>query len=340
MFDVVPFPTSLSADPMTPRVVFFAPPSLTPLDLIGPLQVFHAVESVGGPAYQIEVCGLTKSLPLAGNLHLSNLVSYREIELGPDDILIMTGFSSDPAQALQFLKKHRPLFAWIRRCWETGATICSVCTGSHLLAEAGILDGAACATHWSAVDDLQRRYPKIEVRRGILFVQSGNILTSAGVASGIDLAIHLLSLRHGPKLAFEVSRFLVIYLRRSGEFEQESVYLQFRNHLDDIVHRAQSILIEKLDRPPSLELLAEQVGSSTRNLSRRFRRTLGFSVGTYLQELRLERAHTLLREKGSKVDDIAKACGFSGPRQLRNLYQRRFGRSPRNRAHTVRAVAG
>jgi transcriptional regulator GlxA family with amidase domain len=117
------------------------------------------------------------------------------------------------------------------------------------------------------------------------------------------------------------------------------VYLQYRNHLDDLVHRAQTILIEKLDRPPSLDRLAEQVGASARNLSRRFRRSIGLSIGEYLQKLRLERARTLLQEEGSKVDDVARACGFSGPRQLRNLFQQRLGRSPRDRVQSVRAGA-
>jgi transcriptional regulator GlxA family with amidase domain len=210
------------------------------------------------------------------------------------------------------------------------ATVCSVCTGAFLLAEAGILDGLACATHWADADLLQQRYPRIKVRKGVLFVQEGNIFTSAGIASGIDLAIHLIGLRYGEKLAFQVARSLVIYLRRSGGFQQESVYLQYRNHLDDIVHRAQSILIESLDSPPSLDRLAKVVGASQRNLSRRFRRSLDLSVGEYLRELRLERARSLLREAGSKVEDVAKACGFKGSRQLRNLYHARFGRSPRD----------
>jgi transcriptional regulator GlxA family with amidase domain len=317
-------------NPGSTRVVFFAPPGVTPLDLIGPLQVFGIAAYLGGPAYRIEVCALTESMPVAGNLHFSNLLSYEQVELGPDDVLFVAGCKAERLHAPEFLREQRPLFEWIRRSWRSGATICSICTGAYLLAEAGILDGVACATHWSDVDDLQRRYPKIEVRRGILFVQAGNVFTSAGIASGIDLAIHLLGLWHGPKLAFEVARFLVVYLRRTGDFEQESVYLQYRNHLDDLVHRAQSMLIERLDRPPSLDELAEQVGASTRNLSRRFRHSLGLSVGEYLRELRLERARAMLLEEGSKVDDVARACGFTGPRQLRNLYQQRFGRSPRD----------
>jgi transcriptional regulator GlxA family with amidase domain len=326
-------------DPMKSRVIFFAPPGLIALDLIGPLQAFQAAEHFGGTPYRIEVCAITGSLPIAGNLHFSNLLPYQEIEIGPDDILFVAGCSTKPLHSPQFLQEHRALFDWIRRSWQNGATICSVCTGSYLLAEAGILDGLVCATHWGDVDDLQRRYPKIEVRRGILFVQSGNIFTSAGVASGIDLAIHILGLRHGPKVAFEVARFLVIYLRRSGDFEQDSVYLQYRNHLDDVVHRAQTILIERLDRPPGIAALATEVGSSPRNLSRRFRRSLSLSIGEYLRELRLERARTLLQEPGSKVDDVAKACGFTGARQLRNLYQQRFGQSPRGPVHKMSAGA-
>jgi transcriptional regulator GlxA family with amidase domain len=317
-------------NPGSTRIVFFAPPGVTPLDLIGPLQVFRTAGLIGGPSYRIEVCALTESIPVEGNLHFSNLLSYEQVELGPDDVLFVAGCKVERLHSPHFLREQRPLFEWIRRSWRSGATICSICTGAYLLAEAGILDGVACATHWSDVDDLQRRYPKIEVRRGILFVQAGNVFTSAGIASGIDLAIHLLGLWHGPKLAFEVARFLVVYLRRTGDFEQESVYLQYRNHLDDLVHRAQSMLIERLDRPPSLDELAEQVGASTRNLSRRFRHSLGLSVGEYLRELRLERARAMLLEEGSKVDDVARACGFTGPRQLRNLYQQRFGRSPRD----------
>jgi transcriptional regulator GlxA family with amidase domain len=317
------------------RIVFFAPPGVTPLDLIGPLQVFQLADGVYGLPYHIEVCAATKSLNIAGNLRLSNLTPYHRIKLGPDDILVVAGCPPTVLTSPQFLREQRPLFEWIRRCWQAGATICSICTGAYLLAEAGVLDGAACATHWNDIDDLQRRYPKIEVRRGILFVEAGKVFTSAGVASGIDLAIHILGLRHGPKAAFEVARYLVVYLRRSGDFQQDSVYLQYRNHLDDVVHRAQNILVEKLDRPPSLARLAEQVGSSARNLTRRFRQSLNLTVGEYLRELRLEHAHTLLREDGSKVADVAQACGFSGPRQLRNLYRQRFGRSPRESIRPV-----
>ena len=320
---------------MTPRVVFFAPPGVTALDLIGPLQVFQLAGSSFGCPYRIEVCALTRSVPVVGNLRFSNLMPYEQIELGPDDILFVSGWTGQPLLTLQMLQEHPPLFEWIRKAWRAGATVCSICTGAYLLAEAGILDGSACATHWMDIDDLQKRYPRINVQKGILFAEAGHVFTSAGIASGIDLAIHLIGLRHGQKLAFEMARMLVVYLRRSGESEQDSVYLKYRNHLDDLVHRAQSILIERLDAPPSLGLLAKQVGASPRNLSRRFRQSVGLSLGEYLKELRLERARSLLQEEGSKVEDVAKACGFNGSRQLRNLYQERFGHSPRGKSVAI-----
>jgi transcriptional regulator GlxA family with amidase domain len=319
---------------MQPRVVFFAPPAVTALDLVGPLQAFEAAGTPFGRPYRIEVCALTESIPTIGNLHFSNLLPYKRVKIQPDDTLFVLGCDKTSPD---FMRTHRAVFPWIRKAWLDGATICSICTGTFLLAEAGILDGLACATHWAEADLLQKRYPRVEVRRGVLFVQDGNVFTSAGIASGIDLAIHLIGLRHGAKLAFEIARYLVIYLRRDGGFQQESVYLQYRNHLDDVVHRAQSILIENLDRPPSVGRLAEQVGASPRNLTRRFRTSLNLSVGEYLKELRLERARGLLLEAGSKVEDVAKACGYSGSRQLRNLYHGRFGHPPRNMKASVAA---
>lgn len=320
---------------MAPRVVFFLPPKLTALDMVGPLQVFQMAGIALRQDYRIEVCALTKAVPVAGNLQFANLIPYGRIKLTSVDILVVAGFQGEPMPMIESLRRHPRLFAWIRKAAEDGATVCSTCTGAFLLAEAGILDGRPCVTHWADNAALQKNYPRTDVRHGILFAQAGNVYTSAGVAAGIDLSIHLMAQRHGPKLAFEVARRLVIYLRRSGETEQESIYLKYRNHLDDVVHRAQSLLIEELDSPPTLDQLAERVGSSARNLSRRFRQSLNLSMGAYLKELRLERARSLLEEKGSKVEDVARACGFAGSRQLRNLFQAHFGRSPRGRQNAL-----
>lgn len=322
---------------MPVRVVLFAPPNLTALDLIGPLEVFQMASIHSGETYRFDVCGLTRSVPVAGNLQFGNLLSFRRVVPARGDIVVVAGFQGPALPAVRAMRRHPAFFEWIRRACRSGATVCSTCTGAFFLAEAGVLDGKPCVTHWADNADLQKHYPRTMVRPGILFAEAGNIYTSAGVAAGIDLSIHLVAQRHGPRLAFEVARRLVVYLRRSGEAEQDSIYLRYRNHLDDRVHRAQSLLIERLDAPPNVEELASRVGSSARNLSRRFHRNLGISIGTYLRELRIERARSLLEEDGAKVEDVARACGFSGSRQLRNLYRQRLGHSPRARPGSVSA---
>lgn len=231
------------------------------MDLVGPLEVFQACHEAFDIPYRLVVCGLSPVVSVGGNLQFSNLVPFADVKLQPDDILFVSGLLTRLLTP-QFMKAHQPVCAWIRDARSRGTTICSVCTGAYLLAEAGILDGLECATHWQDVDRLQRHYPKIRVRGGILFAEADGVYTSAGIASGIDLAIHLVGLRHGQKLAFEVAQYLVIYLRRSGNFEQESVYLRYRNHIDDLVHKAQTILIESINAVPSLAALAERVGAS------------------------------------------------------------------------------
>lgn len=314
---------------MKPRVVFFAPPSITPLDLIGPMQVFQAAEACG-VHYRILVCGANDSLPVGGNLRFADLAPYEDVVVCSEDIVFIAGFWGKSPLSPRFKTKHANLFQWIREAKASRALLCSVCTGAFLLAEAGVLDGIPCTTHWEDADRLQKTYPQIKVKKEVLFVGADNVFTSAGVASGIDLALHILASRHGPRLAFEVARRLVVYLRRSGAETQESIYLQYRNHLDDMVHRTQDLLVETLDAPLPREELARQVGSSSRNLSRRFRQSIGVSIGEYIKQLRLERARSLLGQDGSKVDDVARACGLGGARQLRNLYHQNHKHSPRS----------
>lgn len=194
---------------------------MTALDLVGPLQAFQIASHYFGRPYRIEVCALTETISVTGNLHFSNLLPYRKIKIQPDDTLIVCGCDGVTPE---FMRAHKLVFPWIRNAWLAGATVCSVCTGAFLLAEAGILDGLACATHFADCDELQRRYPRIKVRKGVLFVQEGKVFTSAGVASGIDLAIHLIGLRHGDKVAFQVARSLVIYMHaKLGGFPANSV---------------------------------------------------------------------------------------------------------------------
>jgi transcriptional regulator GlxA family with amidase domain len=197
--------------------------------------------------------------------------------------------------------------------------LCSVCTGSFILAQAGLLDGKTCTTHWSLVSLMKQLFPKVRVLEDILFTHEGNIYTSAGITSGIDLALHLLEAAHGPLLAHKVAHELVVYFRRSDRHTQQSVYLNYRNHLHRGIHELQDFLIENLDKKSTIDEMAARVNMSTRNLTRLFKMQTGISINHYLTLLRLELAQTLRHSPGITMREIASRCGFANERQLQRI---------------------
>jgi transcriptional regulator GlxA family with amidase domain len=200
--------------------------------------------------------------------------------------------------------------------------VASVCAGAEALGQAGLLDGRRCTTHHAAQDDLARRHPRTVVMRDVLYTTDDRVVTSAGIASGIDLALHLLAARHGPALAARVARDMVVYARRNGHEPQTSAMLRYRSHLDDMVHRAQDLLDARFDEPLPLSALAAAVGVSERTLTRLFTRaTDGLTPLRYQQTLRLERAEHLIGH-GATMEAAARAVGFEDARMLRRLRAR------------------
>jgi transcriptional regulator GlxA family with amidase domain len=152
-------------------------------------------------------------------------------------------------------------------------------------------------------------------------VENDNILTSAGVSSGIDLALHLIERHHGSKFASDIAREVVIYLRRGEEEPQLSIFLRYRNHLIDPVHAVQNHLINHFHLNPSLEELADLAHTSERNLTRMFKKATDITIGKYQDLLRLERAEQMIKE-GSKMDLVAQSCGFADVSQLYKLLKK------------------
>jgi transcriptional regulator GlxA family with amidase domain len=179
------------------------------------------------------------------------------------------------------------------------------------------------------VASLQRRFPRARVLADRLFVADGMIVTSAGIASGIDMALALIEQKHGPLLAAQVAREMVVYIRRDGSQEQTSVYLDFRTHLHPGVHKVQDWLMQNPSRAVTLDTLAEVGAMSRRNLTRLFRQATGISIVEYRTRIRLELARNLLQDPSLSVDGVARRCGFTDSRQLRRVWQTAFGMSPR-----------
>lgn len=302
------------------RLHFLMLPQVHLLDLAGPTQVFYEANGFGAD-YKIQFCSVDPKVPTAQGLWLTDLEPLPEV--GPDDMVLVPGLDSETLDDFDRLPA-----AWLREAYSVGARICSVCSGAFALARAGLLHGRRCTTHWKVADRLQRDYPDVKVVRNRLFVRHGRIVTSAGVASGIDMALSLLEEEHGPLMVAKVARELVVYLRRNGCSDQQSIYLDYRTHVHPGVHRVQDWLIAHPEQRPTLEELAQIAGMSPRNLTRTFRQATGVTLKAFANKLKLEVAGNLLHNPDLTLEGVASHCGFQDPRQLRRLWKESYGVSP------------
>jgi transcriptional regulator GlxA family with amidase domain len=304
--------------------VFLLLPNLNLLDLAGPLQVFQAAAHMGA-SYQVVFCASQPELVCAQGLTVAYVGPLQEIEKG--DIVLVPGVSLE-GRELDVRGVDQATIRWLTESYQAGAHIASVCTGAFVLGEAGLLDGRRCTTHWQAVPFLRSRYPRAKVEEAMLFVHDGRITTSAGIASGIDMALAVVEQRHGPLLAAQVARYLVVYLRRNGSHAQQSIYLDYRTHLNPAVHRAQDYLLASLTTPVSLSELAAAAHTPVRSLTRAFKEATGLTPLQYHQLLRLELGATLLEHPDLSIEVIAERCGFDDARHFRRLWRRVYGAPP------------
>ena len=317
---------SPAINPTPRRTIFALFPGCEILDLAGPIQAFHEAKLLGVP-YEISYCAPTPEVPSAQGLGLSGLDPLPEVQ--PGDLIIVPGY---PTLVTSVPVK---LVAWLRRAHRAGVELCSVCTGAFALGEAGALDGRLCTTHWKRVPDLKARFPRAQVVGDRLFVIDGGIVTSAGIAAGIDMALALIERDAGPLIAGEVAREMVVYIRRDGGHDQESVYLDYQTHLSPGIHQLQQHLVGNPGSRATLGELARIAGMSERNLTRVFKRATGISIHDYRERLRVERARDLMKNPTMTLDAVAAACGFADGRQLRRVWAARFGVPPsesRNRS--------
>ncbi len=302
------------------RVVFVLFPQCEILDIAGPMQAFHEANAVGA-RYELFQCASTPSVVTAQGLELAGLAPLPAV--GPGDWVIVPGF---PVLTTRF---PTPVVKWVRSAFRAGALVMSVCTGTFILGRAGLLDGRQCTTHWKRIDELQRAFPRTRVIGDRLFVEDAGVISSAGIASGIDMALALIERDHGPIMASTVARELVVYVRRDGAHVQDSVYLDYQTHLHPGVHRVQQWIIAHPDSTAPLDELAQMAQMSPRHLMRVFKRATGLSLHDFRTRVRVEHAQTLLHNPRLTLSAIAEQCGFRDPRQLRRLWTQRFGAPPR-----------
>ena len=227
---------------------------------------------------------------------------------------------------------------WMASVMTSAQRLCTVCSGAFLAAKAGLLAGRTCTTHHSLTDRLASDFPEVSVQHNRVFVRDGNVFTSAGATTGVDLALHIIALDEGPALALEVARKLVIYFRRSGTDPQLSPWLLYRNHIHVAVHRAQDAVIRNLAKSWTVNDLAQVACTSRRNLARLFQIYAGISPLSYVRQIRTAASKEIVATGQHSMKVVAEMVGFSSAEQLRRAWQQFEGTVPTDGKGSVKAT--
>lgn len=306
------------------------PPGVLLLDVAGPAEVLaRAGTASGGEVeYQLRYVATKPDIVSSIGLNLAALEPLPD-DVASGDIILIAGYSgrlnrsvADAAEA------DGQIVEWMKRAVKPGVRLVSVCAGALLAARAGLLNGFRCTTHHDLVADLADTAFAAEVVTDRLFVIDGERWTSAGVTSGIDLALHLVAEEAGPGVAAAIARTLVVYFRRTPADVQLSPWLEGRNHLHPVVHRAQDVVTADPARDWSVETLASVAGSSPRHFSRLFNQNTGMSVTDYVGRMRIALARQWLETTSLDMERVAERTGFGSARQLRRTWHRFYDEPP------------
>ena len=318
------------------RVAVVAFPDAEVLDVTGPHEVF--AQAAGflpdrAPGYTVEILTSGASpLACSSGVKLVPDRSIHEVHGGVDTLLVAGGRGVFDAV------RDRALLRWLRRAARHARRLASVCSGTFLLAEAGLLDGRRATTHWLVCDELARRYPKVIVERDPIFVHDRGVYTSAGVTAGMDLALALVEEDHGRQLALRVARQLVMFLKRPGGQSQFSAQLAVQAADRDPLRELQAWIADHLDTDLSVPTLAAEVAMSERNFARVFTREVGLTPARFVERARVEGARRRLEESTDGVDAVAAQCGFGSAEVMRRAFLRLLGVPPsayRGRFHSA-----
>lgn len=309
------------------------------LDLAGPVEVLRSATRLGAdPAYDIQVVTpdgnpvrSESGVQIAADGSLAALARSRT---RIDSLVVVGGHGTRRA------RERAALLADLATVAGHTERVTSVCTGAWLLAAAGLLDGYAATTHWSSCEDLAGHHPEVTVHADRIFVRDRDRWTSAGVTAGIDLFLAVVEHDHGPDLAHEVARWLVVFARRPGGQSQFSAQLRAKPAATASIAELQRWLTDHLDRDLTVDVLAAQAAMSPRTFARLFVRETGVTPAAYVEELRVEAAQRLLETTDLTVAAVAGCVGMKHPEILHRAFRRRVGTTPdRYRQHFSRRAS-
>lgn len=311
------------------RIDIVVYPGFKSLEAIGPLSVFdyanlHLRNRALPAAYEVAIASVA-----LGPVHSDTLMSLQATKLLDRDALPDAAILVGARDIEQAMARVPGIVDWVVAAAPRIERLAALCSGSFFLAQAGVLEGKHATTHWSVSRLLQQRYPGIHVDADAIFIRQGNIWTSAGVTAGIDLALALVEEDCGRDVALEVARDLVVYLKRPGGQSQFSVHLDSQTTSHTGMRHTQDWILSHLHEPLAMPLLAAHAAMSVRNFTRVFTRETGVSPIAFIESARVELARRLLEDAELPLKTIASRAGFGSEAQLRKVFQRRLGVTPR-----------
>ena len=308
----------------TRHIEVLAYPDAQLLDIAGPLQVFASandeMDKVGGPQpYEVSVVAEAESVVTSSGLSLT--ATRLDLVGSQIDTLIVAG-----GRGVNRACTRAELVDWVRLRASEARRTASVCSGAFLLAEAGLLAGKRAATHWGRVAEFSKRFPDVSLEPDPIFIEDGEIWTSAGVTAGIDLALAMVEADLGRRLALAVARELVVFLKRPGGQAQFSTVLALQSS-DERFERLHGWIADNLRADLSVPALAEAAVMSARSFSRRYTEATGRTPARAVELIRVEAARRMLEERQS-VGRVALRCGFGSEETMRRSFLRTLGVGP------------
>ena len=303
-----------------PAIAVVAFDGISPFHLSVPCVVFGDAHP-GMPLFDFKVCA-AESGPINTTAGFSLELKHSLSALKTADTIIVPSWR-DPAE-----RPPKPLLRALSSAQRRGAQVVGLCLGAYVLADAGLLDGRRATTHWAYAHDFAQRYPAIRVDADVLYVEDGNVLTSAGTAAGIDCCLHMVRQRYGAELANGVARRLVVPPHRQGgqaQYIEQPIPTTARSsRLSELIDWVRA----NLSQPHTVDSLADHALMSRRTFTRQFRQLMGITVVEWLQTERLALTQRLLESSDHSVDAISALVGFGSPESLRLHFRRAFGVSP------------
>lgn len=306
----------------TVAIILF--PDFLLLDMAGPMEVFSIANRFldAGKHYQLTTIG-TQPTPIRA----SNGVSVH-----PDRCVATASKDHDvvlvPGGPGSYNDEHPSLWSWLQAIAQGPGLYGSICTGAFILGKAGLLDGHRVTTHWHYTDRLINGFPQAQVTTDQIYIKDRRLVTSGGVTAGIDLALSIVELDHGRKVALDVAKVLLVVMKRQGGQAQFSPLIATVATQETPITRVQNYLLEHLEEEFSIERMATMAAMSPRHFARVFSREVSMTPMEFIQNARLDRARHLLETSALPLKTVAHRSGFGSVRYMRSLFTDRLGLTP------------